>query len=473
MLPSHKNSIRTLLSAAKAALRKGELAHSRSAGPDIFNRLPKGASLATPGSKLQGASEFSYPSEILRTLSLYIRHQVPKLSTNTAPLLPSSIRNLSVPAAVPQARAYAALGRLWTSSGVAKKGATHGSGDRSAQKLLAQALPRGRIPRGVGSSHHHRQLSTQSYSQHARQLVRLTVGRLLQMRPPVAFLRLVHTMRHQLGHERALAIAAAPAARPQALRGAPAAVAKLPPSFSMRAFSRWNGGGGGGRDWRPGSLVRSVQRYTNLRRPSGVSPEVAVYALMAANAAVFVAWQVLDRTFMYRHFTVSADAIRERRYWTALTYAFSQRDMSHLLTNMLGLFFFGREVAYLFGPQYLVNLYFVGAVAGSLAHFAYFRYIYPAQERARGHSSFYARHTLTPTLVGASASVNAIVLLNCLLNPRSVVYLYFFIPIPQALLGVLFVFKDAVGLLDRESSVGYAAHLGGALVGVLAWLRLR
>ena len=43
----------------------------------------------------------------------------------------------------------------------------------------------------------------------------------------------------------------------------------------------------------------------------------------------------------------------------------------HLLSNMLGLYFFGREVGRAFGGRALLGLYLAGGLAGSLAHVAW------------------------------------------------------------------------------------------------------
>ena len=40
----------------------------------------------------------------------------------------------------------------------------------------------------------------------------------------------------------------------------------------------------------------------------------------------------------------------------------------HLLSNMLGLYFFGREVGRAFGGRALLGLYIAGGLAGSTAH---------------------------------------------------------------------------------------------------------
>ena len=52
-----------------------------------------------------------------------------------------------------------------------------------------------------------------------------------------------------------------------------------------------------------------------------------------------------------------------------------------------------------------------------------------------------------PAALGASAAVNAIVLLDILLYPKRMVYLYMVLPIPAALLGVLYIVGDMSGLL--------------------------
>jgi len=75
-------------------------------------------------------------------------------------------------------------------------------------------------------------------------------------------------------------------------------------------------------------------------------PEVpgnaALYGLMGANAAVFLLWRA-DPRFAALNFTTSLEHMRAGRLHTLLTSAFSQRDSTHLLSNMVGLFFFGRS----------------------------------------------------------------------------------------------------------------------------------
>ncbi len=65
---------------------------------------------------------------------------------------------------------------------------------------------------------------------------------------------------------------------------------------------------------------------------------------------------------------VSINSVLNWRLHTLVTSAFSQFTLEHLLPNMLGLYFFRSEIAQIFGGRYLVNLYLLGGIAGSLGH---------------------------------------------------------------------------------------------------------
>ena len=55
--------------------------------------------------------------------------------------------------------------------------------------------------------------------------------------------------------------------------------------------------------------------------------------------------------------------------------------------------------------------------------------------------------TNSPPALGASAAVNAIVMLSILLYPKRMVYLYAVLPVPAAVLGVIYIGGDMLGLL--------------------------
>ncbi|KAK1293201.1 hypothetical protein QJS10_CPB17g00730 [Acorus calamus] len=75
--------------------------------------------------------------------------------------------------------------------------------------------------------------------------------------------------------------------------------------------------------------------------------------------------------------------------------------------------------------------------------------------------------------LGASASVNAIILLDIFLHPRSIIYANFFIPVPSMLMGAFIIGHDLWRVMQGEREISGSAHLGGAAVAGLAWLRIR
>ncbi len=210
-------------------------------------------------------------------------------------------------------------------------------------------------------------------------------------------------------------------------------------------------------------------RATTLRVFGGDS-QLAVWGLIGANLLVFGLWRFCDRNFMTQNFMVSVNSVLNWRLHTLVTSAFSQFTLEHLLPNMLGLYFFGSEIAQIFGGKYLVNLYLLGGIAGSLGHVLYCAFVVPWLEGIP-QSRFNARHT--PNALGASGAVNAIVLLHILLFPTRTLMVNFFIPVPAALFGAYLIGSDIWQARNEGSRTAHAGHLGGALVGLVAWLYAR
>ncbi|KAH9722240.1 RHOMBOID-like protein 12 [Citrus sinensis] len=171
-------------------------------------------------------------------------------------------------------------------------------------------------------------------------------------------------------------------------------------------------------------------RWRSWLRQYG-SSEV-VYGLIIANTAVFMLWRIADPKFMANNFTISLDNFLSGRLHTLITSAFSHIDVEHIVSNMIGLYFFGmsRQGMWVVDPS------------------------------------------RTPAL-GASGAVNAIMLLDIFLNPKATLYFDFFIPVPAFLLGVFLIGKDMLRIIEGNSNISGSAHLGGAAVAALAWARIR
>jgi membrane associated rhomboid family serine protease len=199
-------------------------------------------------------------------------------------------------------------------------------------------------------------------------------------------------------------------------------------------------------------------------------------------------WRV-DPYFAAKHFVVSLDSLRAGRFWTLLTSAFSQTDTMHLASNMIALYFFGSDIGRIFGGKKLLLLYLFGGIAGSLAHCAhsYYEEQQLLQRRSgRGGSGnknvFWGLNSALSSgyggsskgALGASAAVSAISIVDIALFPTRTILLYGIVPMPAALLGLLWLWNDIGGTLDgRGSTIAHAGHLGGAATGLAFYLAFR
>ncbi|CAF1926633.1 BnaC05g14280D [Brassica napus] len=202
----------------------------------------------------------------------------------------------------------------------------------------------------------------------------------------------------------------------------------------------------------------------------GLSSNDVVLGLLLANTGVFLMWRVFDQRFMINNFMISLDNFTSGRLHTLITSAFSHIDIGHIVSNMIGLYFFGTSIARNFGPQFLLKLYLAGALGGSVFYLIHHAYL--AASSPKGHGAFVRDPSRTPGL-GASGAVNAIMLLDIFLNPTATLYFDFFIPVPAMLLGIFLIGKDILRMTEGDSNISGSAHLGGAAVAAIAWARIR
>lgn len=145
------------------------------------------------------------------------------------------------------------------------------------------------------------------------------------------------------------------------------------------------------------------------------------------------------------------------RPWTLLTYMFVHDlgSILHLLGNMLWLYWIGGWILRDFLPDKRIwGLYFLGGLVGAAIYILTFNLL-PVFSEAR----------LNAKLVGASASVLAIVVGTATLVPNYTVNLLFFGPVKLKWLALVSVLIDIIQIPNNPG--GMIAHLGGALIGML------
>ncbi|MEA3253763.1 MAG: rhomboid family intramembrane serine protease, partial [Chloroflexota bacterium] len=130
--------------------------------------------------------------------------------------------------------------------------------------------------------------------------------------------------------------------------------------------------------------------------------------------------------------------------WTIITNMFVHGSFTHILFNMISLYFLGSFLIRLVGEKNFLKIYFLGGIAGNIL------YILLAPSLSVG--------------IGASGAIFALGGALAILAPKLKVFV-FFIPIPMPLWAAMLFFL-VISLF--VASIAWEAHLGGFLLGLIA-----
>ncbi|MDA0322831.1 MAG: rhomboid family intramembrane serine protease [Verrucomicrobia bacterium] len=145
--------------------------------------------------------------------------------------------------------------------------------------------------------------------------------------------------------------------------------------------------------------------------------------------------------------------------WQIGTYMFMHGGLWHLLSNMIGLFFFGPHIERAFGPRRFIQFYFAAGVAAGLGWLVI---------DLGAMMIFGSPHV---PCIGASGAVLGIVAAFGTMYPRQqVTILFLFIPITMTARTLVIGYTVVTILMlvtDAQGSVAHSAHLFGLLTGYL------
>ncbi len=186
--------------------------------------------------------------------------------------------------------------------------------------------------------------------------------------------------------------------------------------------------------------------------------------LVAINIAVFVVtgliW-VMDRLFatnillfgQIEEFLGFPSVALKALYhpWTIITYQFMHAGLLHLVFNMFMFIVAGRIFREFLGDKKLLNLYLMGGIAGALM-FLLAMNIFPLFKAD------------TPYIIGASASIMAILTGAATLVPNYTIFVVLIGPIRLVYVMLIFFVLDLLSLAGGNAG-GHFSHVGGALFG--------
>jgi len=147
------------------------------------------------------------------------------------------------------------------------------------------------------------------------------------------------------------------------------------------------------------------------------------------------------------------------RPWTLITYMFLHWDFLHILFNLLALFWFGRIFLRYLAERQLYTTYLLGGLSGAALYLISYN-VFPGLDASNAQ------------VLGASASVVAILLAISAYAPNYTVYLPLIGPVKVKYIAIVIVILDFVRVAS-DNAGGFIAHIGGAIYGYLFALQLK
>lgn len=145
--------------------------------------------------------------------------------------------------------------------------------------------------------------------------------------------------------------------------------------------------------------------------------------------------------------------------WTPVTYMFMHLGFIHLLFNILGLYWFGKLFLFRLEGEKLLSVYLLGGLAGAALYVVSYN-IFPVFESTNS------------ILLGASASVIAILVAIAFYEPDFEIHLFFIGTFPLKYVAAFYVLLSVIGI-SASNPGGNIAHLGGAIWGWFYIYQLR
>jgi membrane associated rhomboid family serine protease len=199
---------------------------------------------------------------------------------------------------------------------------------------------------------------------------------------------------------------------------------------------------------------RAYQASNFSSRPPGFFahlPPVCAW-MIKANAGVFLIFLLLRPGSLYGLLALSLDGIRHGYLWQPMTYMFLHGSFTHVLFNMLTLYFLGPETERAMGSRHFLAMYLLSGLLGGLG----WLWLSPQP---------YA------VCVGASGAIFGVLAAFATLYPRRqlTVLIFFIFPLTlqawQLVAGLALIEFLLAG--SPNSGIAHTAHLAGAFAGFL------
>ena len=175
--------------------------------------------------------------------------------------------------------------------------------------------------------------------------------------------------------------------------------------------------------------------------------------IIASN--VIMSFKGFDDRLFFEKYKFNVGSIRRGEQIRMISSGFLHADITHLLMNMVTLYFFAGTVINQLGNFNFVIIYIASLIFGNLL------------------SLYFHKDEYWYSAIGASGAVTGILYAAILLEPSMSLYMFFIpIPIPGYVFGIGYLLYSIYGIKNRVGNIGHDAHFGGAVGGYALTLLL-
>ncbi|MBC5864252.1 rhomboid family intramembrane serine protease [Flavobacterium turcicum] len=171
----------------------------------------------------------------------------------------------------------------------------------------------------------------------------------------------------------------------------------------------------------------------------------ALIAIIVIN--VLFSYKGFNDLSFFRKYEFHIGSIKAGEQIRMISSGFLHVDMLHLIFNMMTLWFFAPVVLGYLGNFSFVLIYLGSLIFGNLLSLLF-------------HKNDYSYRA-----VGASGAVTGVLYSAILLQPDMMLGLFFIVPIPAYLFGILYLLYSIYGMRAKNDNIGHTAHFGGAIGG--------
>lgn len=173
---------------------------------------------------------------------------------------------------------------------------------------------------------------------------------------------------------------------------------------------------------------------------------IATIVIIAAN--IIISIKGFNDFGFFEKYKFNIAGIRRGEQVRMFSSGFLHADFSHLLFNMLTLYFFAHVVIEQVGAPKFIIIYIISLLLGNLFSF------------------YFHKNEYHYSAVGASGAVMGVLYSAILFYPDMGLYLFFIpIAIPAYIFGLAYLLYSIYGMKKQLGNIGHDAHIGGAVGG--------